>query len=1694
MSKPINNRPNTISQPQNAASVSELSAEAMDDINSISAGEFSTIQPSNHKRNQRGALKDLGSLPPLEDNRNSISLQRESLAELSDSDLNNFQAKRAESFDNDTIDIDSALSLDDDSKLISSFGHDLDDDDANIVDIELDMDGISATPRSKKKAQARKQESFNHYQAHQEADNSGLINGLPPFSALDSQDPNQAPMAGYQAMANNPMVSNAHANGYQATSHNHAMTNGMGQTMPNGMSPQFMAQQGMGPQGMASMNANGMNQAPFANQGMQGQHFAHHAMGQDGNFNGAMPSPDFEQEAMNNANGQFFDPQFISSDQGQAIVPVHGMDSPNLPQGMMGSNNFPSQVGNFAPHGAEQGFIATQNQGAPSNSMLPPFVAQGAMAQDSNMPFAYDNNGMPHQGFNNSRATSQAMAHNNQQFGYERAAENDHFARSEYDRAPAHGNMQAMASAENKGNDPFSDPAFLAAQTAKPSFYQDKAHKRTYSHQNHGEVSYISPGVHPKNVDDIAPDAQQSYVFDKEEVERRTKEIWGNDSGQGNLYQHDIQANHAQGAMLNQGIYQDKAALEQAQMNAQAQMPYQAEPNSQVNTISHNQESAGNMAQNNLKEEEPPLRLLNPDAPSTLINGYVYDLQNKSQAEVRSGLDRIIQKTSQAMLQTQEERARSNDGTILASDMFKGSRYEQNISKFNRNNQVNTKISGLVAKYNAAKQKSLQANANQEQTNPLANQIARHESNKFASRANNYGDVSTVISQGTSTIPTQYDANGQVPQSAFAGTGSKNYKTIMSDSNNRLVAADNFGRTSRVGNHHEGFTAIDFSFGSKANPPREPSSVSNNGHTQVTKFGEHKEQALEHSSNKASMGAAKSNDISPTVNIDSMLMPANSSPLESTNKSASPSHGSIAKTSSLFEANFNDKTGASSSFGSVAPAKAASKSTTVDLSSFNFDLDKDESTLLGKGRSFSSVSQVASDSHDISKLRDEIKSANRELDSLLPSLDDNLEDASKTPRCKLFDAPDLFECTHEHVNTEDGPLKIKPDFYTTSNDKPAIVDINPLENPNDVSTKVDHKNLDMELPELKDDKSLHTFESLSGLKDLGQALRSLADSLQPPAQDDDFNPLSAPPKGDPKFKISNDKDDDQPIDAFSNLMASADERFGNKQAKSSLKQEQDKKESQASLQAPLAKAQAPHGQAPAPEATASGMASSQGSAQGPAHVQPQSMAPNQAQAMAPGIGQGMAPGMAQGQSMAFGQNQAPRAYMGANSTQAMLSPYLMRAKSLVSQCQYLQHAGLDLNTIERFNLGFDAFYRVDEANINSGYMANAVNWPALIVPLNEDSFVAFNSATLLQNPTGEPERRYVGQGPCFNLKLLNGSVIDKPLFICANELDALALESLGCSALALGMPYNVMMVLTCLQNLCNNQDIKNIIKAPCYLCLPSNNQIWQGAQEALVSAFQTLQLPASVIDLTCSCPSINQALVFNKNELITKTKAINESYQASLRPNASLNIASGSLSNTNGLVLSLENLAKLELSNTLYALSSSSISLSRLVLASLVENKYRPLVYAGSAMQWQMLCSLVSSNQGLAPIENTPLKQLIGYKAKFLEMPWEMNLSKIDETIRAGLQAQSKSKEGSCALMVDTFSYDQTLCTSLAPRFAQLAMEFNTPIVVWCTQEQKNIFSGNAFQSIEMAQGSPNEIIFRTIDNACRLHMFSTGK
>lgn len=419
--------------------------------------------------------------------------------------------------------------------------------------------------------------------------------------------------------------------------------------------------------------------------------------------------------------------------------------------------------------------------------------------------------------------------------------------------------------------------------------------------------------------------------------------------------------------------------------------------------------------------------------------------------------------------------------------------------------------------------------------------------------------------------------------------------------------------------------------------------------------------------------------------------------------------------------------------------------------------------------------------------------------------------------------------------------------------------------------------------------------------------------------------------------------------------------------------------------------------------------------------------------------------------------------------QGTLSHYLQRCKDAVGLCSFFSQYGLSPELIERYSLGFDPSYRVDNPHFTPGNSWQPQLWQAAIIPLNEDSYVAYN----IDSPHPEhPDKRYVGQERCFNLNVLTGvwGKLSGPIFICSGELDALTLLGLNLRAVALGAPQHTDLLLATLLSC-------DLSQCQIYLCLPSEPG-WNEVKDFLLEQLSSHELKVNAYPY----PNLIQALTQNPQNLNSTLQQLAQISEVTLQSAMSLKD-----SESHHLILSLEALARLELSPMMYALSSSAVALSRLVIASLIENKSNAIIYAGTKTQWQLICALLTFNQ-YAPNGY----QAAGYQARFLELPLEQNAAMLEATLNHGIMASRLSGMAKPTLMVDTFAFDHGLCAQLSPRLAQLSSELKVAVVVCCSAEQQSIFEGNALQTLAISQGVDNELIFTTLDSACKIHTFST--
>lgn len=1241
-------------------------------------------------------------------------------------------------------------------------------------------------------------------------------------------------------------------------------------------------------------------------------------------------------------------------------------------------------------------------------------------------------------GFNQSARSNQNMSNN----VFDSANHSNNFIDERNAFAPvagrnvlAHNNSDQMQpfradGAAQSDFDPFAKPSFVAPVKSNQDQYADSArgfaNTRTQSEAPH----YLSPGVHSER------DAENRYEhlnkdrpisIDKEEVERRSREIWGESSEQNSaqeaqmrethtmIYGMDnsertIESNNApslQGSNISASSSVSRASTQGspfvtpgAPLNANMQNDAKEEASTEAVATYITEENpiyTAGIDGNNPRE----MRLLNPTAPSTIINGLASD-DHINSPQSSTPISAIVQKSLLNAAQQSAEGGATNP-------------YAKAFAALNKTNENHTKISG----YSSA------MNQRQEKEPEVSTMISRGTA-AVASGPENYAkaNYNTAISGNRAAA---FNQNNNLPNKSTVLTlGNK----VIDDPYSKFNQAQS--RASELAGKG---TSFNFSFSSTSGRPMSPSQAASNRSAAIgagSSAGDAVASAFAqagHSNITGNGSAALNKVVSATA-----LAKAGSEVTEASADAISKAVSSLASEIALTD----DKNKSGTLFGSNSKDKTVLGDHTgaAVLSGKNLvDSDKTSESVKALG----STTAV-----DISGFVD-------------PWLTDKtLPDSTKSK-----DKPTFF--------ADDDSFKPKQ--------KTEFMEVNPLEDL--APSQPDSESIDMELPELSSDSPMDSIGDVKKLQELtdldddddflgavDHTAGNKKESKEEGIRKLNFNPLSTPVSSSPEFTIR-------------------DEDILKPQSETSAKTHSKAKEA--------AKENLKHGTPKGDLRNSTKLWGLEDGAVDAFSKLTQAADKLSAQQDSDSGAKDRELNEREFLDFADSQGNLTESYnsAGQNNYEPLqknpainLNNYLLRCRSGIGQCLYLVQSGLSLDVIDGFNLGYDAYFKTENhayGSYNPLRPAGSRSYPALIIPLSADSYVAYNIQSL---PTkagpgaDEPVHHYIGKSTGFNLQVLDDTEANA-IFICAGELDALSLLSLGQQALAIGTPLNAIHVLEHLQQLFSTGKLGSRSHTTFYICMPQQEKQWKDAAEALQAGMSAFNLNAHPLTLHNPYKSIHQALVADRSALQDRLNKLREISEVTLQEAVHADGA-------HGLVLSLQSLAKLELSAMMYTFSSPAAALSRLVMASLIENKNRSILYAGSKMQWQMLCSLLSFTP------NSFDKNSHSYRARFLEMPLDLNANIMDAALNHGLQAASFNGLNNPVLMVDTFAYDNDLCAKLSPRLAQLSVEFNTPIMVWCSQEQRSIFEGNSLQTIEMTQGNENEIVFTTLDSSCRTHVFST--
>lgn len=199
--------------------------------------------------------------------------------------------------------------------------------------------------------------------------------------------------------------------------------------------------------------------------------------------------------------------------------------------------------------------------------------------------------------------------------------------------------------------------------------------------------------------------------------------------------------------------------------------------------------------------------------------------------------------------------------------------------------------------------------------------------------------------------------------------------------------------------------------------------------------------------------------------------------------------------------------------------------------------------------------------------------------------------------------------------------------------------------------------------------------------------------------------------------------------------------------------------------------------------------------------------------------------------------------------------YFNECHKKVSHTKYYEKRGIGIETINRFNLGFDPNYPISK----NRYIQ------AAIIPRGTNAYTARNVS-----PNAEKEDRYRKQGNAkstfFNIKALDN---DMPIFIVEGEFDALSIIEVGYEAIALGSVDNYLGFV----EICKEKQIN----VPLFICL-DNDIVGQKISSVLVKELKMLDLKAEEVNISLGFKDANEALVKDREKFKAGLETILKNY------------------------------------------------------------------------------------------------------------------------------------------------------------------------------------------------------------------------
>ena len=380
--------------------------------------------------------------------------------------------------------------------------------------------------------------------------------------------------------------------------------------------------------------------------------------------------------------------------------------------------------------------------------------------------------------------------------------------------------------------------------------------------------------------------------------------------------------------------------------------------------------------------------------------------------------------------------------------------------------------------------------------------------------------------------------------------------------------------------------------------------------------------------------------------------------------------------------------------------------------------------------------------------------------------------------------------------------------------------------------------------------------------------------------------------------------------------------------------------------------------------------------------------------------------------------------------------YLKQCRGQVSATDFFTRLGISREVVERFGLGYDEGFEAAYDHASGESML----WHAAIIPSSDYSYLACNTDLYSKE---RPLRR--GRPELFNTAALSrpGAV-----FVTGSELDALALETLGFSALAVTGSQALRQLL---ERLAADGGQGHDF----YLCLPAaEGSAGLGGQ--LSAGLRQLQLPCRQINIAFPYRDPGEALLRDREGLLYRLQHLERILAHSLYPLLA--------PRAERYILEGGQLLELALSPSPYAICGQA-SLLRTLCAALIRQMRARLVYAGSTGQWQLLCNCLEDADAPQQPYAPP-----AYQAELLEIRAGWDVREFSAAIEASLASCRIQQEGSFILVTDLLAAPEQQLMQCAFFLASLSQSYQQAVIILAHEKFQELLEGCCMQVLSLGR------------------------